>query len=51
MTPNIERCMNRLSQFFTQKSRKLHSAEMMTMLPEKWQKVIGQNGEYLVSYY
>jgi len=42
-----EACKNHLSQFFVQKSQKVFSNGIM-VLPQKWQKVVEQNGIYLV---
>lgn len=42
-----EACENYLSQFFAQKSQKFYTDGIMA-LPEKWQKVIDQNGTHLV---
>ena len=40
-----EACENHLVQFFAQKSQKLYSDGIM-ILPEKWQKLIDENGTY-----
>ena len=42
-----EGCKNHLIQFFAQKSQKFYSDEIM-ILPEKWQKVVNQNGTYII---
>lgn len=42
-----EACENHLSQFFAQKTQKFYTDGIMA-LPEKWQKVIEQNGTYFV---
>lgn len=42
-----EACENHLSQFLAQKTQKFYSDGIM-ILPQKWQKVIEQNGTYLV---
>ncbi len=42
-----EACENELSRFFASKPQKFYSGGIM-VLPEKWQKVIHQNGTYLV---
>ena len=42
-----EACENHLVQFFAQKSQKFYSDGIM-ILPEKWQKVIDQNGTYII---
>ena len=43
-----EACENHhLVQFFTQKSQKFYNDEIM-IEPEKWQKVIDQNGTYII---
>ena len=42
-----EACENELSRFSTSKPQKFYSDGIM-VLPEKWQKVIDQNGTYLV---
>ena len=44
-----EACENHLVQFFAQKSQKFYSNGIM-ILPEKWQKVIDQNGTYIIDY-
>ncbi|XP_025163373.1 histone-lysine N-methyltransferase SETMAR-like [Harpegnathos saltator] len=43
-----EACENHVSQFFDQKPQKFYSDGIMVLL-EKWQKVIEQNGAYVVS--
>ena len=43
-----EACENHLSQFFAQKSHKFYSDGIM-VLPQRWQKVVEQNGTYLIS--
>ena len=40
---------NHFVQFFAQKSQKFYSDGIM-ILPEKWQKVIDQNGTYIIGY-
>ena len=42
-----EACENRFVQFFAHKSQKFYSTGIM-ILPEKWQKVIDQNGTYII---
>ncbi|XP_061722930.1 histone-lysine N-methyltransferase SETMAR-like [Cydia pomonella] len=42
-----EACENHLVQFFAQKPQKFYSDGIM-ILPEKWQKVIDQNGTYII---
>ncbi|XP_043502667.1 histone-lysine N-methyltransferase SETMAR-like isoform X1 [Polistes fuscatus] len=42
-----EACENQLLQFFAQKSQQFYTDGIM-ILPQKWQKVIDQNGIYLV---
>ena len=42
-----EACENHLVQFFARKSQKFYSDGIM-ILPEKWQKVIDQNGTYII---
>ncbi|KOC62227.1 Histone-lysine N-methyltransferase SETMAR, partial [Habropoda laboriosa] len=42
-----EACENHLSRFFAQKPQKFYTDGIM-ILPGKWQKVIDQNGTYLV---
>ena len=42
-----EACENHLVQFSVQKSQKFYSDGIM-ILPEKWQKVIDQNGTYII---
>lgn len=42
-----EDCENHLQQFFASKSQNFYSAGIMA-LPEKWGKVIDQNGTYLI---
>ena len=42
-----EACENHLVQFFPQKFQKFYSDGIM-ILPEKWQKVIDQNGKYII---
>ncbi|XP_011154625.2 histone-lysine N-methyltransferase SETMAR-like [Harpegnathos saltator] len=43
-----EACKNHVAQFFDQKPQEFYSDGIM-VLPEKWQKVIEQNGAYVVS--
>ena len=40
-------CKRHLAQFFAQKDKKFWEHRIMK-LPEKWQKVVEQNGEYIV---
>ena len=40
-------CKRYLDQFFTQKDKRFWE-DGITKLPEKWQKVVQQNGEYIV---
>ena len=42
-----EACENHLVQFFAQKSQKFYSDGIM-ISSEKWQKVIDQNGTYII---
>ncbi len=42
-----EACENYLSQFFAEKPQKFYTDGIMS-LEEKWQKVVDQNGTYLV---
>ena len=42
-----EVCENHLVQFFAQKSQKFSSVGIM-ILPDKWQKIIDQNGTYII---
>lgn len=42
-----EDCANHLDQFFAQKSQNFYSDGIM-VLPKKWQKVIDQNGTYII---
>ena len=42
----LEDCKRHLDQFFTQKDKKFWEDGIMK-LPEKWQKVVEQNGEYV----
>ena len=44
---SLEDCKRHLDQFFTQKDKKFWEDGIMK-LPEKWQKVVEQNGEYVV---
>ena len=44
---SLEDCKRHLEQFFAQKDKKFWEDGIMK-LPEKWQKVVEQNGEYLV---
>ena len=44
---SLEDCKRHLEQFFAQKDKKLWEDGIMK-LPEKWQKVMEQNGEYVV---
>ena len=43
----LEDCKRHLEQFFAQKDKKFWEDGIMK-LPEKWQKVVEQNGEYVV---
>lgn len=45
--PSKMACENHLSQFFAQKTKKFYTDGIME-LPTRWQKVIEQNGTYLV---
>ena len=44
---SLEDCKRHLEQFFAQKDEKFWEDGIMS-LPEKWQKVVGQKGEYVV---
>ena len=44
---SLEDCKRHLEQFFAQKDKKFWEDEIMK-LPEKWQKVVEQKGEYVV---
>ena len=44
---SLEDCKRHLEQFFAQKDKKFGEDRIMK-LPEKWQKVVEQNGEYIV---
>ena len=44
---SLEDCKWHLEQFFAQKDKKFWEDGIMN-LPEKWQKVVEQNGEYVV---
>ena len=44
---SLEDCKRHLEQFFAQKDKKFWEDGIMK-LPEKWQKVVEQNGEYIV---
>ena len=44
---SLEDCKRHLGQFFAQKDKKFWEDGIM-QLPEKWQKVVKQNGEYIV---
>ena len=44
---SLEDCKRHLEQFFAQKDKKFCKDGIMK-LPEKWQKVVGQNSEYIV---
>ena len=44
---SLEDCKRHLEQFFAQKDKKFWE-DGITQLPEKWQKVVGKNGEYVV---
>ena len=44
---SLKDCKRHLEQFFAQKEKKLCEDRIMK-LPEKWQMVVEQNGEYLV---
>ena len=44
---SLEDCKRHLEQFFAQKDKKFWEVGIMK-LHEKWQKVVEQNGEYIV---
>ena len=44
---SLEDCKRYLEQFFAQKNKKFWEDGIMK-LPEKWQKVVEQNGEYII---
>ena len=44
---SLEDCTRHLEQFFAQKDKKFWQDGIMK-LPEKWQKVVAQKGEYVV---
>ena len=44
---SLEDCKRHLEQFFAQKDKKFWEDGIMK-LPEKWQKVVEQKGEYIV---
>ena len=44
---SLEDCKRHLEQFFAQKDKKVREDGIMK-LPEKWQKVVEQKGEYIV---
>ena len=44
---SLEDCKRHLEQFFAQKDKKFWKDGIMK-LPEKWQKVVEQKGEYFV---
>ena len=44
---SLEDCKRHLEQFFAQKDKKFWEDRIMK-LPEKWQKVMEQKGEYVV---
>ena len=44
---SLEDCKRHLEQFFAQKDKKF-GEDGIRKLPEKWQKVVKQNGEYVV---
>ena len=44
---SLKDCKRHLEQFFAQKDKKFGEDGIMK-LPEKWQKVVGQKGEYIV---
>lgn len=44
---SLEACKNHLDQFFVDKSQKFYERGIMK-LPERWQKVIEQNGAYFI---
>ena len=44
---SLEDCKRHLEQFFAQKGKKFWEDGIMK-LPEKWQKVVEQKGEYVV---
>ena len=43
---SLEDCKRNLKLFFAQKDKKFWGDGIMKF-PEKWQKVVGQNGEYV----
>ena len=44
---SLEDCKRHLEQFLAQKDKKFWECGIMK-LPEKWQKVVAQKGEYIV---
>ena len=46
---SLEDCKRHLEQFFSQKDKKFWE-DGITKLPEKWQKAVEQNGEYIVQF-
>ena len=44
---SLEDCKRHLEQFFAQKNKK-YWEDGILKLPEKWQKVVEQNGKYIV---
>ena len=44
---SLEDCKRQLEQFFAQRDKKFWEDEIMK-LPEKWQRVVEQNGEQVV---
>ena len=44
---SLEDCKGYLEQFFAQEEKKFGEDRIMK-LPEQWQKVVEQNGEYIV---
>jgi len=45
--PSNEKVKNHLDQFFASKEQKFYERGIM-LLPEKWQKVLDQNGQYII---
>ena len=44
---SLEDCKKHLEEFFVQKDKKFRENEIIK-LPEKWQKVVEENGDYVV---
>ena len=44
---SLEDCKRHLEQFFAQKDKKQFWEDGIMKLPETWQKVVEQNGEYI----